>query len=51
MDLFREVLARLKDCTMSVRKFALRLCRDMLIVCGWIFKVDIKQGDKFMSLQ
>jgi hypothetical protein len=34
-----------------VRKGALQIFQDLLIVCGFIFGVDMKKGDKFLSLE
>jgi hypothetical protein len=50
IDLFRAVIGRLKDQAVNVRKTALYLFQDMLIVCGWIFGVDMRKGEKFQSI-
>ena len=47
MDLFKAVNGRLKDQAVNVRKAALGIFQDLLIVCGWIFGVDMRKGEKF----
>ena len=51
IDLLKAVIGRLKDTTVQVRKTALRIFQDLMIVCGWIFGVDMRQGQKFQSMQ
>lgn len=49
MEVFAMVIGRLKDATVQVRKCALRLTRDMICVCGYLFSVNVKQGQKFLA--
>jgi hypothetical protein len=51
MDLFKAVSGRLKDQAVNVRKGALMIFQDLLIVCGFIFGVDMKKGDKFLTIE
>jgi len=44
IDLFKAVIERLRDTAVQVRKTALRLFQDMLIVFGWLFGADIRKG-------
>lgn len=47
IDLLKAVIGRLKDVTVQVRKSALKIFQDLIIVCGWIFGVDMSKGEKF----
>jgi hypothetical protein len=51
MELLKATTGRLKDQAVNVRKTALLLFQDLLIVCGWIFGVDIRKGEKFQTVE
>ena len=48
-DLLKGVIGRLHDCTTNVRKNALKLFSQMVVIYGMIFNVDLKKGRKFGS--
>jgi hypothetical protein len=47
MSLFQAVIGRLRDQAVNVRKSALGIFQDLLIVCGWIFNVDMRKNERF----
>jgi hypothetical protein len=49
LQLMRGVIGRLHDCTTNVRKNALRLFAQMVMIYGLIFSVDLRRNIKFMQ--
>jgi len=47
--LLKGVIGRLHDCTTNVRKNALKLFAQMVVIYGMIFNVDLKKGRKFLQ--
>ena len=51
MALFTEVIGRLKDTAVQVRKTALRLYQQMVCIYALIFNVDVTKGAKFLTME
>jgi len=50
MVLFKHVIGRFRDQTMLVRRYALRLYRQLMEIFGLIFNIDVKTGEKFLKM-
>jgi hypothetical protein len=48
-NLLKCVIGRLHDQTTNVRKNALKLFAQMVVIYGLIFSVDLKRGRRFMT--
>ena len=51
MELFQNVIGRLKDTTVAVRRQALRLYQQMVCIYALIFDIDVTKGAKFLSME
>ena len=47
-ELLKCVIGRLRDQTTNVRKNALKLFAQMIVIYGMIFNVDLRHGKQFM---
>ena len=50
-ELLKAVIGRLRDQTTMVRKNALKLFAQLLVIYAMIFNVNIKEGQKFMKIE